>query len=118
MLDNVETLVAVIDKPWAKDASDQPVATWFSTDGATLVQHVEHRVSGVKYPVTADPKVSWSWHGVTYTLTRDETYYLAIGATAALGQKVGGWLAAGLAAARGYLAGGTSAPAQYVCRCV
>ncbi|NBP58697.1 MFS transporter, partial [bacterium] len=29
--------------------------TWFSTDGLTLIQHVEHNVAGIVYPVVADP---------------------------------------------------------------
>ncbi len=45
----------VVSAPWAKDAEDKMVRTWFTTDGKTLVQHVEHNVAGVVYPVTADP---------------------------------------------------------------
>ncbi len=45
--------------PWAKDAEGKELKTWFTTDGLTLTQHVEHNVKGVVYPVTADP---W-WQG-------------------------------------------------------
>jgi len=40
------------------------VKTYFTTDAATLTQHVEHNVEGVVYPVTADPYWYWGWNGV------------------------------------------------------
>lgn len=51
---NGEPIFAV-GEPWASDANANPVVTWFTTDGETLTQHVRHDVSGVVYPVTADP---------------------------------------------------------------
>lgn len=101
VLDNTGEVLASVAAPWAKDANDSPIRTFFTTNGSVLIQHIEHNVSNVVYPVTADPKISWSWHGVTITLTRDETYYLAIGATAALGYRIGGASAAGISAAGG-----------------
>lgn len=47
--------VSAVDTPWAKDATGKSVATWFTTDGTTLTQHVQHNVPGVVYPVSADP---------------------------------------------------------------
>ena len=55
VLDGADTVIAVVDVPWAKDANGLPLATHFTTDGTTLVQHVEHNVPGVAYPVVADP---------------------------------------------------------------
>lgn len=45
--------------PWAKDANGASVNTYFTTDGQSLVQHVDHNAYGVAYPVTADP-----WFGI------------------------------------------------------
>lgn len=46
---------AAIAAPWAKDANGKAVKSWLTTDGKVLTQHVQHRVSGVAYPVVADP---------------------------------------------------------------
>lgn len=51
--------VAMVAAPWARDANGQAIKTYFTTDGQTLTQYVEHNVTGVAYPVTADP-----WFGV------------------------------------------------------
>lgn len=47
--------LAVVEIPWAKDALDTPIQTWFTTDGTSLTQHVAHTVEGTAYPVVADP---------------------------------------------------------------
>jgi len=52
---NKQEPISIIAKPWAKDAEGKEVKTWFSTDGLTLIQHVEHNVPGIVYPVVADP---------------------------------------------------------------
>ncbi|MCA4133026.1 hypothetical protein [Arthrobacter sp. M4] len=41
--------------PWAKDADGVEVATRYVIEGNRLVQIVEHRDEGIRYPVTADP---------------------------------------------------------------
>lgn len=46
-----------ISPAWARDAKGKSVKSWFTTDGKVLTQHVQHRVSGVTYPVVADPSV-------------------------------------------------------------
>lgn len=48
-------IAAAVQAPWAKDATDKAIPTYFTTDGQTLTQHVEHNQPGVVYPVTADP---------------------------------------------------------------
>lgn len=48
-------VIATIEKPWAKDANNTALETWFTTDGTNLTQHIVHNVAGVMYPVTADP---------------------------------------------------------------
>ena len=58
LYDNSNTAISIISKPWAKDATGKEVKTWFSTDGLTLTQYVEHNVPGIVYPVVADP--TWS----------------------------------------------------------
>lgn len=55
VLDSAGQLISMVGAPWAKDANGTPVNTWFTTDGQTLTQHVQHNVPGVVYPVTADP---------------------------------------------------------------
>ena len=52
---NKQELISIIAKPWAKDAEGKEVKTWFATDGLTLIQHVDHNVAGIVYPVVADP---------------------------------------------------------------
>lgn len=53
VLDAAGEVVAVVQAPWARAADGGAVPTRFSTDGATLTQHVAH--AGAAYPVTADP---------------------------------------------------------------
>lgn len=55
LYDHSNNAISIIEKPWAKDATGKEVKTWFSTDGLTLTQHVEHNVPGIVYPVVADP---------------------------------------------------------------
>jgi hypothetical protein len=55
LYDNSNTTISIIGKPWAKDANGKEVKTWFSTDGLTLIQNVDHNVPGIVYPVVADP---------------------------------------------------------------
>ncbi len=52
-----DTIVTVIDRPWAKDASGMPVNTHYEIFGNKVTQVVEHQVPGVSYPVTADPAI-------------------------------------------------------------
>lgn len=90
-----------VDVPWAKDAHQRPIKTWFKTDGRTLTQIVKHNVSGVSYPVTADPNYKTTWFGTYIFFTSYDTQLLAIGATAALGARIGGGVAAAISAAGG-----------------
>lgn len=55
VLDSEGEVIVTVDVPWAKDANGLELQTWFTTDGQTLVQHVIHNVTGVMYPVNADP---------------------------------------------------------------
>jgi hypothetical protein len=81
---NKQEPISIIAKPWAKDAEGKEVKTWFSTYGLTLIQHVEHNVAGVFYPVVADPwwlfpckqyisNSYWSWRGGHYTFNINPT---------------------------------------------
>jgi hypothetical protein len=63
--------------PWATDANGAKVPTHFEIRSGALVQVVEHRASGVAYPVVADPYLgramissyTWAYHsGYGYTL--------------------------------------------------
>ena len=88
----------LFDPPWAVDAEGQEVATWFSTDGATLIQHVEHR--GAAHPVVADPKFTWGIVSGTVYFSKQETRRIAFGASLVA---VGGFKLAPLAVASGIL---------------
>lgn len=55
VVDSTGELIAAVDTPWAKDATGKTIETYFTTDGQTLTQHINHNVAGVVYPVTADP---------------------------------------------------------------
>lgn len=55
--------VATIPAPWAQDANGNPVPTYYTLDGDTLVQTVEFDAS-TAFPVVADPSlISISWGG-------------------------------------------------------
>lgn len=49
----------VIPVPWARDATGKAIPTRYTTspDGTAFSQEVDHRVSGVQYPVVADPSI-------------------------------------------------------------
>lgn len=66
--------ISLIGKPWAKDAVGKEVRTWYTTNGASLTQHVNHNVAGIAYPVVADPIVIWLM-GVTLYCTGAALHY-------------------------------------------
>lgn len=66
---------AGIDSPWAKDADGTPVPTYFEVSGGKLTQVVE-TTSEVRYPVVADPKLTYGW-GVYLNLTGYEVKAIA-----------------------------------------
>ena len=55
-----QTLVEIghIQAPWAKDATGKAIPTRYIKSGHSLVQQVDHRTSGVEYPVVADPTIT------------------------------------------------------------
>lgn len=65
-----------IGKPWAHDATGRSVPTHYTTDGTSLIQVINHRQSGVVYPVVADPSFHWWWGGVDIYFTRGETAWV------------------------------------------
>lgn len=65
VLDSDNSPIAVVDTPWATDASGNSVETYFTTDGVSLTQHVLHTAEGVVYPVTADPRIYLHWWGIS-----------------------------------------------------
>jgi len=83
-LDGAGQVVAVVDAPWARDASGTEVPTRFVVEGTTLTQVVDHTTATFAYPIVADPAV-WSWWGVTYYLNRRETVSVAVGWGVGLG---------------------------------
>lgn len=91
VLDGDGEVIAAVDVPWAKDAQENVVTTWFTTDGTTLTQHIDHVVSGVVYPVSADPRFALTGYGPTIFLTKNETYYVSLGLYAYVGALTGPW---------------------------
>lgn len=96
IVDGSDKPIASVAAPWAKDATGMPIKTWFATNGQTLTQYVRHRVAGVTYPVTADPRVHHTWYGTYYYFNRDETNYVSLGMSSWLGSRVGGAVAAAI----------------------
>lgn len=58
VLDSQGEISAVVDEPWAKDASGSKVPTFFEIRGDKLVQHVDHTSEQYTYPIVADPVYS------------------------------------------------------------
>lgn len=112
---NTEETLAVIDNPWAKDANGRAIQTHYTVHSSTLTQHIKHRVKGVVYPVTGDPRISRSWHGVTFYLSRNETNYFATAGGVAL--SVLG-IAAGVGGATGAQAAADWAARHHKCLAV
>ena len=71
--------LAVIEAPWAVDAKNQPITTYFETSTDTLVQIVDFR-GNTTFPVIADPRIRLVWHGASIDFTRHETNLMAAGA--------------------------------------
>jgi hypothetical protein len=78
--------------PWAKDATGTPIRTYFTTDGLTLTQHVEHKAAGVVYPVTADP--FWIPAAVIVAAFQSAVYACGVGYLAGAGWQIfwNGWV--------------------------
>jgi len=103
VLDKHGKLIADIATPWATDATGKAITTYFTTDGQTLTQHIEHNVPGVVYPVTADPWWQWHWWGYTVYLNKWETQVASWGVVGVIGYF--GWTGIGGAAAAVIAAG-------------
>lgn len=101
--DGLSDEVAYIEAPWEHDAEGRAVPTWFSVEGATVVQHVDHSAADVTYPVVADPTVGFG-RGAYVFFNRAETRTIANGGWAATG-------ATGVCAAAGALLGPAGAVA-------
>lgn len=59
--DGIVVDVATVAAPWARDAHGKAVPTRYTIRGNSLVQVVDHRASGIAYPVVADPRVTVGW---------------------------------------------------------
>lgn len=70
MLDKNGEIVNTIDPPWAKDANDIDVETYYEISGSTLTQVVKFN-ENTDFPVVADP-TSHPAKSSVYYLTKDE----------------------------------------------
>lgn len=70
----------IIDRPWAKDATGQPLSTNYLVKGDRLIQTID--VPGdATFPVVADPKVRTYWWGISFDFNKTETKKIAAGGT-------------------------------------
>lgn len=67
--------VNALGAAWALDAKGTPVRTWYTLNGNTVVQHVDH--AGAAYPVVADPRLLCDWVYCTVMYNRAETQQIA-----------------------------------------
>ncbi|MCU1372276.1 MAG: hypothetical protein JWO77_3470 [Ilumatobacteraceae bacterium] len=72
---------ATVMPAWAFDADGTPVPTWFTLEGSTLVQTVDHQ--GAPYPVVADPNTCGTI-SCTYYFGRRATKDIAGGGSVGL----------------------------------
>lgn len=54
-----DTIIGAIGIPWAKDADGNEVETYYEISGDKIIQHVKHLGRNVKYPIVADPVISF-----------------------------------------------------------
>lgn len=55
-----DTIIGAIGIPWAKDADGNEIETYYEISGDKIIQHVKHLGNDVKYPVVADPVISFT----------------------------------------------------------
>lgn len=67
--------VNALGAAWALDANGAAVGTWYTLDGSTVVQHVDH--VGAAYPVVADPRLLCDWVYCTVMYNKAETQQIA-----------------------------------------
>ena len=56
---DADTIIGAIGIPWAKDADGNEVETYYEINGDKIIQHVKHIGRNVKYPIVADPVISF-----------------------------------------------------------
>lgn len=76
IVDSAGETVGVFAAPWATDATGRSVSTHYSIDANELVQTVDHRVSGIVYPVVADP--TYKTYTFYYSRSDVESVYAGI----------------------------------------
>lgn len=76
--------VALIDRPWAQDATGRRLPTRYRLHSSrTLVQEVAAD-DDVRYPVVSDPRIRETWYGASIDFSKSETAML-LGGTGACG---------------------------------
>lgn len=98
VLNSDNQLVGGVSAPWAVDSEGTPVATYYSVEGDTIVQHIDHKGHNLSYPVVADPwlgfnliaSAKWRYRGKGWTLMVSPTKWARVNAPGyAVG--VAGW---------------------------
>lgn len=56
---DADTIIGAIGIPWTKDADGNEVETYYEISGDKIIQHVKHIGKNVKYPIVADPVISF-----------------------------------------------------------
>ena len=67
--------IGTFKAPWATDASGNSINTYYTLDGATIVQVIEPTIEA-EYPLMADPEWNWGWVSGTIYFNRSETYQI------------------------------------------
>lgn len=75
IFDKLGRIVAMVDAPWATDASGKAVSTWYSASGTTLLQHVGRGIGRI----VADPSLHFCdwWQHLCVKFYRSETRFIA-----------------------------------------
>lgn len=74
----VNKIVALVEKPWAKDAKGKAVNTQYEVKDGRLTQLVSPS-SNASYPIVADPSLTKKWYGWQVRFNRSETGRIAAG---------------------------------------
>lgn len=86
-------IVGTISAPWAISADGVKVPTQYTLQGNRLIQTVDH--AGAKYPVVADPRISFG-RGIYLRYNRGETKYIAYSGWNSLDNTIDATLGCGL----------------------
>jgi hypothetical protein len=83
VVDGDDSVIAIVEVPWAYDSTGSKIPTRFRVIDDLLVFEVSHSQT-TNYPVIADPDFNWGWTSGTIYFSRYETEDIAIFGTSTL----------------------------------